>query len=96
LIFAYKRKVRSVGSTTLAWRSVRITTQRARAPCNTQLLPSQISTNMDPINAAIAAIDALRLGEHFTYTEIAERYGVVRSTLTRRHQGASLARELAD
>ncbi|EUC40877.1 hypothetical protein COCMIDRAFT_77455, partial [Bipolaris oryzae ATCC 44560] len=42
---------------------------------------------MSNIEAALAAIDALGPGESFTYTEIAKRYGVVRSTLTRRHQG---------
>jgi hypothetical protein len=49
---------------------------------------------MDPINAALAAIESLRSGEDFTYTEIAERFGV-RYTLTRRHQRATRAREEA-
>jgi hypothetical protein len=42
---------------------------------------------MDPIQAAIEEIESLELGEHFTYTAIAAKYNVVRSTLTRRHQG---------
>lgn len=46
---------------------------------------------MDPIEAAIAAIESLKPGEDFTYTEIAERFGVVRSTLTRRHQRVTQA-----
>lgn len=50
---------------------------------------------MDPINAALTAIDSLRPGEDFTYSDIARRFGVVRSTLTRRHQRASGARKEA-
>jgi hypothetical protein len=42
---------------------------------------------MDPIQAAIEEINSLQPGEHFTYTEIAAKYNVVRSTLTRRHKG---------
>jgi hypothetical protein len=51
---------------------------------------------MDPIDAALAAIESLRPGEDFTYSDIARRFGVVRSTLTRRHQRASLARNTTD
>lgn len=40
---------------------------------------------MDPIEAAIEAIESLDLGEPFSYTKIAAKFGVVRSTLTRRH-----------
>ena len=42
---------------------------------------------MDPINEAIEEINSLGPGETFTYTAIAKKYGVVRSTLTRRHKG---------
>jgi hypothetical protein len=42
---------------------------------------------MDPIQAAIEDIENLEPGEQFSYTKIAAKYGVVRSTLTRRHQG---------
>jgi hypothetical protein len=45
------------------------------------------STIMDPINEAIEEINSLGPGETFTYTGIAKKYGVVRSTLTRRHKG---------
>ncbi|KAI1507231.1 Tc5 transposase DNA-binding domain containing protein [Pyrenophora tritici-repentis] len=41
---------------------------------------------MDPIEAAIAAIDAHGPGEGFSYTKIAKEFGVVRSTLIRRHK----------
>jgi hypothetical protein len=50
---------------------------------------------MNPINAALAAIKSLKPGEDFSYTKIAERFSVIRSTLTRRHQGATRAREEA-
>lgn len=42
---------------------------------------------MDPIQAAIEDIENLEPGEQFSYTKIAAKYGVVRSTLTQRHQG---------
>lgn len=40
---------------------------------------------MEPIEAALAAIESLEPGEKPNYTQIAQTYGVVRSTLTRRH-----------
>ena len=43
-----------------------------------------ITTAMDK---ALAAIEALGPGESFTYADIARRYGVQRSTLSRRHRG---------
>ena len=42
---------------------------------------------MDPIQAAIDDIESLEPGEDFSYTKMANKYGVVRSTLIRRHQG---------
>jgi transposase len=47
---------------------------------------------MDPIDEAIEEINSLRPGESFSYREIAKRYGVVHSTLTRRHQGQTVPR----
>lgn len=41
---------------------------------------------MDPIEAAIEAIESREPGEHFTYTEVANRYNVSRHTLARRHK----------
>lgn len=52
----------------------------------TQSLHNNNSTTIDPIDAAVAAIDALPLGEHFTYQDYAERFAVSRSTLSRRHR----------
>jgi hypothetical protein len=42
-----------------------------------------ISTNMAPIDDAIAAIESLEPGEHFTYREIADAHGIQHSTLRR-------------
>ncbi|PVH91218.1 hypothetical protein DM02DRAFT_478523, partial [Periconia macrospinosa] len=42
---------------------------------------------MDPIQAAITDIESLKSGEPFSYTAFATKYGVVRSTLIRRHRG---------
>jgi IS30 family transposase len=42
---------------------------------------------MDPINAAIDEIESRAPGEKFSYTQIAAKHGVVRSTLARRHKG---------
>lgn len=47
---------------------------------------------MEPIEAALAAIESLEPGEKPNYTKIAQEYGVVRSTLTRRHQRVSASR----
>jgi hypothetical protein len=41
---------------------------------------------MDPIDEAVAAIESLDEGEHFTYTSMADQYGVNRTTLSRRHR----------
>jgi hypothetical protein len=49
---------------------------------------------MDPIEAALAAIESLEPGEKPNYTQIAQAYGVVRSTLTRRHQRISASRDV--
>ncbi|KAF2265439.1 hypothetical protein CC78DRAFT_425283, partial [Lojkania enalia] len=41
---------------------------------------------MGDIEAALSAIESLRLGEDFTYAEVARRFNVDRSTLSRRHR----------
>jgi hypothetical protein len=48
---------------------------------------------MGDIDKAIAAIDALDLGEKIPWSKISKEYGVVRSTLTRRYKGISTTRE---
>ncbi|KAF2257610.1 hypothetical protein CC78DRAFT_482922 [Lojkania enalia] len=47
---------------------------------------------MDPIQAAIDQIESREPGESFSYTEIAARYGVNRSTLSRRYRGVTVSR----
>ncbi|EUC26989.1 hypothetical protein COCCADRAFT_76527, partial [Bipolaris zeicola 26-R-13] len=47
---------------------------------------------MTNIEAAIGAINAPEPGEPFTYTEIAKRFGVNRSTLSQRHRGHRASR----
>jgi uncharacterized protein YndB with AHSA1/START domain len=48
---------------------------------------------MAPIDDAIAAINSLEPGEHFSYRAIARQYGVPKTTLTQRHQGRQRPRE---
>jgi hypothetical protein len=45
------------------------------------------SSQTEPIDAALVAIDALGPKEKLVYTRIAKRFGVDRRTLARRHQG---------
>ena len=47
---------------------------------------------MEEINAALAEIDSLEPGEDFSYSKLAEKYGVSRITLARRHQGLQVPR----
>ena len=49
---------------------------------------------MSAIEAALTAIDALEPGEKINYTKISNQYGVVRSTLARRHQHLSSTRAI--
>ena len=50
---------------------------------------------MDLIEAAIEAIESLKPREHFTYSQIAKIFSVVRTTLSQRHRGICQSRELA-
>jgi hypothetical protein len=50
---------------------------------------------MDPIQEAIEDIESHDQDEHFTYTQVAKKYGVDRRTLARRHQGLTQPRHLA-
>ena len=51
---------------------------------------------MAPIDEALAAIESLKPGEKLIYQEIADQYGVDRSTLARRHKGIQAPRETKD
>ncbi|KAF2831232.1 hypothetical protein CC86DRAFT_366647 [Ophiobolus disseminans] len=48
---------------------------------------------MAPIDNAIAAIELLEPGEQFSYREVARRFNVSNTTLTRRHKGRQSTRE---
>jgi hypothetical protein len=47
---------------------------------------------MNPIEDALAEIELLQQTEGFSYRKIAAKYGVVHSTLTQRHQCASISK----
>jgi hypothetical protein len=49
---------------------------------------------MEPIDAALAAIETLEPREKLVYTQIAKRFGVNRVTLARRHQGLTTSRAI--
>ena len=51
------------------------------------------SINMAPIDDALAEIESLEPGENLSYSKIADKYGVWRSTLTRRHKAETRSRE---
>jgi len=48
---------------------------------------------MAPIDDALAEIESLEPGENLSYSKIADKYGVWRSTLTRRHKAETRSRE---
>jgi hypothetical protein len=47
---------------------------------------------MDPIEAAIAAIESLEPGEDFSYQAVAKKFNINRTTLSRRHQSLQAPR----
>ena len=50
------------------------------------LIPN-ISTNIDPLKAALALLELLRPREKPNYTITARKFGINRSTLLRRYKG---------
>jgi hypothetical protein len=50
------------------------------------------TTNMDPIQEALAAIESRDPGDNLVYQEYADFFGVDRATLARRHQGRQRSR----
>ena len=50
---------------------------------------------MNPIDKAIEELNSYELGEKPSYTKVAEKYGVSRSTLARRHKGVQATRATA-
>jgi hypothetical protein len=66
--------------------------KRATPPKITCIIPTstrRISTNMNPIDAAIEVIESREAGAAFSYHKVANRFGVDCTTLLQRHQGAS-------
>ena len=72
---------------------VRAAPQVAQRPTNTKTTDNPLcatrrnSTTMATIDDAIVAIDSLEPREHYSYREVAWRFNVSNSTLTRRHKG---------
>jgi DNA-binding transcriptional regulator YhcF (GntR family) len=50
---------------------------------------------MDPIDAAIEAIESREPGASFSYRQVAKQFNINRTTLSRRHQGLARSRERA-
>jgi hypothetical protein len=48
---------------------------------------------MDPMKAALAALDSLKPGERLNYTATAKKFGIGRDALSRRHRGIQGSRE---
>ena len=49
---------------------------------------------MEPIDQALAALEALKPGESLNYTTITKIYGVNRSILSKRHSGLQSSRDI--
>jgi hypothetical protein len=58
----------TVSSLTVAWQSVHTVSQCTAPSCDSLTLTRRISTNMDPIEVAIAAIKSREPGENFSYS----------------------------
>jgi hypothetical protein len=66
---------------------------------NTKMTPTSTRDNStldDRIHKAIKDIESLPPGETFSYTKVAAKHGVVRTTLSRRHQGKTGSRTSRD
>ncbi len=79
-------------NTTVSVRATRMFAQRAESTNSAYTSPHDISTTMAPINDAIEYLDSLEPGASFCWTEVAKKFGVVRSTLTRRYTGILASR----
>ena len=70
-------------------------TERPHSPYTSNFYPSSnphFSTTMAAIDAALAALELLELGEDFKYSEYARKYGCSQTTLSRRHRKIQEAR----
>lgn len=76
-----------------SWQLVHVVSLCTLGPCNINLSSYCISTNMDPIEAALTAIESRDLEEQLVYQKYADIYSVDRSTLSRRHRGITRSRK---
>ena len=61
---------------------------KCATPLSNYLHPTpNISTNMDPIQVTIEAIESRDPGEDLSYNQVAKEFSIVRLTLIRRHKG---------
>jgi hypothetical protein len=60
-----------------------------QVPVLPQSSPRHNTTDIGAMEDALSAIESLGKGGKFTYKAIADRYGVNRSTLSRRHRGVN-------
>jgi hypothetical protein len=68
-------------------------TRNTKTPKYSPTLTRHNSTNMAPIDDVLAAIKAQELGEQLVYQDYAKKYGVNRSTLSRRHRRVCCSRD---
>src|SRR6186713_2076005 len=73
-------------------RNARVRAMRTLTKFTTFSTPDN-SINMAPIDDALAEIESLEPGENLSYSKIANKYGVWRSTLTRRHKAKTRLRK---
>ena len=80
-----------------AWHTVLAQPMHGSTQCTANTKPPQASTpptttHMEPIEAALAAIEAIQPRDRVNYTRVADQHDVARSTLSRRHRGATQSR----
>ncbi|KAF2001540.1 hypothetical protein P154DRAFT_164572, partial [Amniculicola lignicola CBS 123094] len=64
-----------------------VPTERTRTPNFTEISTPNISTTMAGIEAALEALESLKLGEDFEYSEYAKRFSCSQSTLLKCYRG---------
>jgi hypothetical protein len=74
--------------------AIRTAKRSLRPTTTTTNFTTPRSPQMEPIDAALTAIEALEPGEKLVYTQIAKRSSVNRITLARRHQGLTTSRAI--
>jgi hypothetical protein len=100
-VFLFASRVFDVGAGIANLGNVPVRSVHGNSACTpntkiTKQLPTLTrhnSTNMAPIDDALAAIKAQELGEQIVYQKYADKYNVNRSTLSRRHRRVCQSRE---